>query len=227
MDNKTRALNRLGEKFITNEGLAVEIVEYFNSLNCTIKYEDGTISKNKIYEKLRAGKIKNPYRKAVYNIGYIGEGIYPTAINSKHTEAYQQWTGMLRRCYDKKFHQKHITYKECTTCTEWHNFQNFAKWFSGNYIAGYCLDKDILFKGNKLYSPQTCCFVPQEINKLLQKSDKTKRKYPLGVRTNGVSFQASMQIKRKFTYLGSYDTIEDAFSAYRERKRSYIKEIYR
>lgn len=56
------------------------------------------------------------------------------------------------------------TYEGCTVCDEWLYFSNFKKWFDENYIEGFQLDKDIIIRGNKVYSPQTCCFVPKEIN---------------------------------------------------------------
>lgn len=75
---------------------------------------------------------------------------------------------MLRRCYDKQFQERQPTYKGCIVCEEWYNFQNFAKWFDENYyeIEGekIALDKDLLKLNNKIYSPSTCCFLPQRIN---------------------------------------------------------------
>ena len=225
MDNVTRARNRIGKKYISNEGLEMEIIECFNSTNCTIRFKNGVTLKNRNYEKIKAGKVKNPYFPSVYNIGFIGEGNIIKNINGKHTEAYQQWTGMLERCYDEKFHLRHPTYKNCTVTKEWLNFQNFGEWFEKNYIESYHLDKDILIKGNKVYSPITCCFVPQEINKLLQKSDKIRGKYPIGVRMTVNSLQASITINGKYNYLGAFKNINDAFLAYKQAKEQYIKEI--
>ena len=77
---------------------------------------------------------------------------------------------MLERCYSQKTQEKHTTYKECSVSEEWYNFQNFAEWMDKNYnyetMQKWHLDKDILFKGNKIYSPERCAFVPQEINVL-------------------------------------------------------------
>ena len=85
---------------------------------------------------------------------------------------------MLRRCYDEKLHKKYPTYIDCKVCEEWLNFQNFAKWYYNNYYEieneKICLDKDILHKGNKIYSPDNCVFVPNNINVLFVKSDKSR-----------------------------------------------------
>ena len=81
---------------------------------------------------------------------------------------------MLIRCYNKKDLEKNPTYKNTTVCIEWCNFQNFAQWFEKNYIDDWALDKDILVKGNKVYSPETCCFVPREINEVFKNSTSNK-----------------------------------------------------
>ena len=105
----------------------------------------------------------------IYGIGFIGVGNYKSRNKTGHTKAYNAWAAMLQRCYDSKLHLRNPTYKECSVIEEWYNFQNFAGWFEKNYIDGYQLDKDLLIKGNKIYSPETCCFVPKEINLILGK----------------------------------------------------------
>ena len=54
---------RVGEKFITNEGYEVTIIEYFNSTNIVIQYEDGYISSGVTYGHLKSGEIKRPIER--------------------------------------------------------------------------------------------------------------------------------------------------------------------
>ena len=67
-------------------------------------------------------------------------------------------------------------YKECTVCQEWWNFCNFEKWYDEHYYEIedeiMDLDKDILFKGNKEYGPNTCCVIPHYINTCLLYTSK-------------------------------------------------------
>lgn len=83
---------------------------------------------------------------------------------------------MLNRCCSGKLHKRESTYINCKVCDEWLNFQNFSEWFKNNYyeVEGQRmeLDKDILNKGNKIYSPNTCIFVPHNINNLFTKMIK-------------------------------------------------------
>ena len=112
-------------------------------------------------------------------------------------------------------------------CDEWLTFSNFEKWFSdpdNGYFERYHLDKDILVKGNKIYSPNTCCFVPQEINSLFIKDNSKRGSLPIGV-TNGYkgSFVAQVNFRGVIQYLGKYDTKEQAFNAYKKEKEVIVK----
>jgi hypothetical protein len=129
----------------------------------------------------------------------------------------------MQRCYNKRQQVKQPTYVGCLVDERWDNFQVFAKWYEENYISGFALDKDILFKGNKIYSPETCCFVPQEINNLITKNDKRRGKYPLGVSKNGSGFAARANIKGEAINLGYFKTPERAFKAYKKAKEKEIK----
>ena len=88
------------------------------------------------------------------------------------------------------------------------------------------LDKDTLVKGNKIYSPETCIFVPQRINYLFLNSGGSRGLLPLGVYTVGKKY-ASRTSKngKRSVYLGSFDTPEEAFLAYKTAKEAYIKEV--
>ena len=143
---------------------------------------------------------------------------------------------MLRRCYSEDYKNKKPTYIGCEVYNEWLNFQNFAKWFEENYyeIEGetIALDKDILVKNNKIYSPNTCVFVPERINTLFTKADKSRGKLPIGIvednRTHHFRARCSTldengKIKR--VELGSYKTHEEAFIHYKQFKENYIKQV--
>ena len=142
---------------------------------------------------------------------------------------------MLMRCYYDKYQKKHPTYKGCTVCEEWHNYSNFKNWYDENYyeIEGeqMALDKDILVKGNKTYSPNTCVFVPQNINTLFIKRNKARGKYPIGITFNKdankfiAKCNTFYNVKKQQKYLGLYNTIEDAFNAYKKFKETEIKQI--
>ncbi len=90
------------------------------------------------------------------------------APNKLYRKEYLCWSDMFKRCYSENWLEKHSTYSEAEVCDGWLKFSNFLKWHQANYVEGWHLDKDLLGNG-KLYSPETCCFIPAYINKFLTK----------------------------------------------------------
>ncbi len=223
-----KKVERLGEIHVNNQGCPYEIINYENKRRCHIRFKNGyeTITG---YSEILKGNIKNPYYPSVHGVGYIGVGKYLKSINGKLTKVYKKWGNMLERCYSKKYHAKRPTYVNCTVDERWHNFQVFAEWYEENYkpeyMEGWELDKDILVKGNKIYSPETCRLIPKEINSLLLSSITKRGNYPIGVSKKGKKFKACISIKGISKPLGTFDTIEEAFQAYKNAKEEYIKEI--
>ena len=142
---------------------------------------------------------------------------------------------MLTRCYSDKYHKKQPTYIGCNASKEFHNFQNFGCWDEENYytVEGQRmeLDKDILVKHNKIYSPETCIYVPQTINKLFVKSDKTRGKSVIGTTPFNDKYMVQCGIinpetgKSKNEYLGLYDTEQEAFEVYKYHKERNIRQV--
>lgn len=216
---------KIGEVHTTNEGYKITVIDSVNYQDCTVQFEDGTIVSNKQYGDIKKGQIKNPNHTSIFGVGFIGVGKYVISVNGKHTKAYKVWKSMLGRCYYDKFLSKYASYKDCSVTEDWHNFQNFAKWFEENYVEGYQLDKDILFKGNKIYSAEFCIFVPQQINSVFTKCDKSRGDLPIGVSKNGKNFSAKLNKDSGRVYLGSYKTPEEAFKVYKEEKEYHIKSL--
>ncbi len=164
--------------------------------------------------------------KSTCGIGFLGIGKYSRINNLK---AYTLWSHVFQRCYNNNYLEKFPSYKGCSVHPDWHNFQVFAGWFEQNYdkkkMQGWHFDKDILFKGNKIYSPETCCFVPPEINTLFTKSNKNRGIYPIGVSIHNKRFKSYTLKEGKQIHLGTFDTPEEAFEAYKVAKEIKIKEL--
>jgi len=218
--------NRVGEKFTTNEGYLVEVVTYTAYLDIDIKFEDGHVVKV-AYDSLKKGTIKNYNHPSVYNIGFIGIGKHKAKINGKLSKSYMTWSHMLQRCYSKKYQEKQPTYKGCTVDKRWYNFQVFAEWYENNYIEDFHLDKDILFKENKIYSPENCCFVSQEVNNLFTKRKVYRGEYLIGVyfdkRIN--KFKAVCNVNGESNYIGVFCSEIEAFKAYKTVKEQTAKKL--
>lgn len=223
--------DRTGEFGFNNNGERMTIVRYGGRRDIDVQFDDGTIVEHKQYCNFKKREIKNPMFPSVYGVGFVGIGDFKTCDeNGKSTKCHKTWEDMHRRCYDPKCQEKHPSYKGCKVCKEWNNYQEFTKWDNENYYEvgneQMALDKDILCKGNKIYSPETCVYVPQSINKLFVKRDKCRGEYPIGVRKYGNKFQARLcKGNEKEIHLGLFNTPEEAFLAYKIAKEAYIKEV--
>lgn len=228
MDEKS---NRVGEEKINKFGSKMIITRYENSSDIDLYFpEYNWYCKHRTYSNFKKGSIRCPYESRYFNVGYLGEGDADTFVNSKMVKQYKLWSDLLRRCYDSKWYEKQPTYVNCTMCEEWLCYNTFYKWYEENYYKvpneRVALDKDILFKGNKRYSPETCVFVPQSINNLFVKREASRGEYPIGVsynKTNG-RFQAKCNnAYKERVELGDFSNPIDAFNEYKRFKEVTIK----
>lgn len=140
--------------------------------------------------------------------------------------SYHIWLLMLRRCYEESSLKREPTYIGCSVCDDWLLFTNFKEWYDKHFVEGFHLDKDILVKGNKVYSPDTCCFVPQEINNLLTKRQRERGKFPIGVhKTSDKVFRIIISKEGKEERVGKFRSVSEAFNAYKAAKEAHIKYV--
>lgn len=220
---------RTGETGVNKNGIPMVIKEYTNKRNVIVEFPStGEIVRCE-YSQFAKGSIKSHFSPSVYGVGIVG--LETTKINGKIVKSYKTWSSLLERCYANK-PNRNKTYVNCTVADEWVYYSNFKKWFDENYYEidneKMELDKDILVKGNKIYSPEACVFVPHSINTLFIKSNTTRGKYPIGVnyKKSINKYQARYSdINKKSVYLGCFETVIDAFYAYKIAKENYIKEV--
>lgn len=224
---------RLGLEKLNNQGCLMKIIEYKDVMNITVEFQDEFKYKTLCqWESFKNGKVKNPYFPSVYNVGIVGTK-YETVKNSMSIKEYDAWNSMLQRCYDNKYKERQPTYEYIYCCNEWfyfpnfyewlHSQENFDKWLNGKRWA---LDKDILIKGNKIYSPDTCCLVPSYVNSLFVKTNKSRGNLPIGVSRMRNKYRAMVSTNSGRVYLPIRKNPEDCFYLdYKPFKENYIKQI--
>jgi len=211
----------IGELHITNEGYTAKVIEGGSrEAYCIIQIKNWT--KEVRYSALKKKTIKYPYHKSVSGTGYFGVGVYSA---TKHKEAISIWRNLINRCYSEVHLQRNPTYRGTTVCKEWHNFQNFAKWFyeESNYQEGWEIDKDLLQQeGGKVYSAITCIFLPHDINSFLTNTQVANTSGFIGVHykksAKDKPWAAQINISRKRTHLGYFKTPEQASTAYKKAR---------
>lgn len=225
----------VGEVMSSNSYGDFEIIEADHSRKIKIRFLDTGCEKTGRASDLIKGEVSDPMRPFVATVGYPGIGHHKRrGADGKHTAAYSTWKNMLRRCYveSERWYHKYGG-RGVTVCEEWHNFQNFAEWYNERYREGYQLDKDLLSKSSKIYSPSTCVLIPQKVNILVSPIKRRSSDYPRGVVLNtsirrdtaGRKFKAVFGENYKMTTLGYFDSMHDAFMAYKNAKEDYIKRV--
>lgn len=161
-------------------------------------------------------------------LNFLKKKVYGVGVNdvfeSKNLKSYQVWVGMLERCYNDKTRNIYMSYSDCEVCESWLYFSNFKEWFDRHYVEGFALDKDILVKGNRIYSPDKCCFVPQEINNVVQRRKHSRGSTLIGVYKSGKKYSAHIGGKYR-VYIGTFDSQLEAFKEYKCVKEGIIKKL--
>ena len=206
-----------------------KIVKYNDSRNVEIQFLNTGYEATVELVQVKRGEVKDRYVPSVYGVGIVGNK-YPIKVNGVQTKEYGLWKSMLRRCYSDNSKNKNPTYEGCEVSDKFKSYEYFYEWCNkqiGFGVKGFELDKDLLVKGNKVYSESTCVFLPQEINTLLIKCTASRGKHPIGVcwsNTNKAFIAQVGKNKGKPECLGYFNTELEAFNVYKVAKESFIKE---
>ena len=218
-----------GSVFKTKSYGDVVVLEYYNARDVTIKFlNTGNVRKTGTSE-LKKGEIRDNEAFPVYSVG-IMDVPNEARRNVPIPKEYSIWNGVRQRCYNENIRHLTPSYQEVEMSENFKRYSYFKEWCH-NQIGfdqdGWQLDKDILIKGNKVYSEYTCCFVPQEINAALTNNKSVRGSFPSGVIYNCTKTRYRARIQRgdKWESLGTYDTPEEAFYAYKPVKEAHIKSL--
>lgn len=170
----------------------------------------------------------------IYGIGHTSK-TNPITSSGKKVKEYETWRGILKRCRDEQYILREPTYNGCVISNDWIYYDNFYSWITSqeNYEKWkqggreWAIDKDIKCKGNKIYSADTCLLVPQNVNSLFTNRKLHRGNCPIGVDywTKYDKFRASCMnpFTKKQEYIGSFDSTDSAFKAYKKYKENIIK----
>ena len=206
-----------------------KILKYNDTANVEIQFLKTGFETSVRLGDIKSGKVKDPYLPSVCGVGITGTK-YPSKVNGVLTKEYNLWCSMLTRCYSDAYRKKRPTYEGCEVSDKFKSYEYFYEWCHsqiGFGVEGWHLDKDLLVKGNKVYSEDSCVFLPSEINSLLTKRTASRGEYLIGVSWYSKSKTFIAQVnknKGKPEHLGYFKTEIEAFNAYKQAKESFVKE---
>lgn len=219
---------RVGDIIKTKHCGELKILEYTDSRNVVGVFTSTGYVVNGRADSFRNGNIRDRLAKTICGVGFLGEADHSS--HPLYVNVYDRWRNMLIRCNQPSKDAFRPSYLDCSVCSEWHDLSKFfiwcithPQWNDGEWE----IDKDILFKGNRVYSPETCCFVPTKVNNLFVKRDKLRGDFAIGVtRYSKSKFRAQCQDGRgvlaRFT---PRMTELEAFLDYKKFKESVIKSV--
>lgn len=201
-----------------------EVMDYKNAENVLIRFKTTGYEAIVRSQHIRKGLVKDYILPSVYGVGYYGNS---EAMERKTCVVRSRWVGLMRRCYDEsRIEPAYIT---ANVATDWHSFISFEEWAINQHgfnQKGWELDKDLLCRGNTLYSSETCVFLPKKINTALIRCERQRGDFPIGVQPNktGKKYEAWCGDGVRSRYLGVFDTIIEAFLCYKLKKEQTLSD---
>ncbi len=222
-----------GKVFKTNKYGNLIVTKYVSCKEVYVSFiETGYATVTQMTHVLNGG-VKDKFSPSVKGVGIVGDEVIQR--DGKHIREYKLWQDMLGRCYYAKLHKRLPSYSDCTASNNFKYFPYFKEWcnnqvgFNSKDDKGkpFQLDKDMLLKGNNIYSENTCVFIPQEINLLLTSCKSKRGELCVGVSLEKKSkkFVSYINILGEHKYLGSFNEEVEAFLVYKEAKESHIKTV--
>lgn len=170
-----------------------------------------------------------PGMKLLCGVG-INDTTDPVYINYKDGNKwwcpyYSCWYNMLRRVSGKYKTKKNESYKETKATEDFLRFSKFKPWMMSQDWKDKTLDKDILGDGT-LYSFETCCFIPNEVNVFLTGlHTPTERLYGVSYRPKTDNYVARVFYKEQHHALGTFSNKYTARASYVKKKLEFWEEV--
>lgn len=216
----------VGKVFPTKSFGDLKVLKYNNTSDVEVEFINTGGRRSAWVSSIMKGEVRDT---SVCKINKKGFMDLPNELRrGKHPKSYTVWNGMLQRCYNENMRDLHPTYTDCTTSETFKYFSKFKTWYEqqkGCDKEGWHLDKDILVKGNKVYSETTCCFVPPEINTLILNNKATRGSLPIGMyfEKDTGKYKVRVSIEGKQKHIGRFKCKEQAFQAYALAKKEQVR----
>lgn len=217
-----------GTLYDTNVSGQVEILSEPINGKVEVRFLNTGYTTTAYLSNIRAGTIRDKLMPTVYGVGVFGTK-YPAKLNGVIQKEYSLWTDMLKRCYDAKEHYRYPNYIGCSVSENFKSYEYFYEWCQkqvGFGNPGWHLDKDLLVKGNKVYSEDTCVFLPPELNTVLTTAGSIRGQLPIGVQlSKSGNYISSYNLGGVHFHGGTFYSVEEAFVHYKQAKEQYLQHL--
>lgn len=214
-----------GTQFSTKLSGVCTVIKYENSRSIYVMFEDGTVTRVS-GGNLCSGSISNPNRPTVFDVG-----VNDVEVKDYTDKRYVLWHSILRRSYSEVYHKSKPSYKDVRVSEDWKRLSNFMKDieklpnFDMALSNNWEIDKDVLSNGEKVYSKETCCFLPREINILFTRESTKGLKTGVSYNKRLCKFVASINIGKGSGHIGVYKTEKSAHTAYCKEKQKHLDSL--
>ena len=207
-----------------------KIIKKYNCQKYRIRFLLTNYEKDVCASCITYGEIRDPYYPIYYGVACLGN-----IKTTEHKREFNLWRFMIQRCYDKNYDgYKLYGEKGIQVCDRWLCFEYFLNDIP--YIKGFDeqkfinkkiqLDKDMSYVGHKskIYSINTCVFLPYRINfdeMLGRRKLRTSSRYVGVTKLKDGKWQVTYVHNGKAIYGGRYKTEYDAHLAYEKLKEEY------
>lgn len=209
-----------------------EVVEYKGNKHVLVRFIDTSFEIVTTSQHITKGQVRDKLHPSVFGVGFLGVGEYPAGGDTIGVQTCHIWRSMMARCYNKNVHSRSPTYIGCEVCKEWHNYQNFAKWYQANHPMDgkkYALDKDLKVHGNKIYSPDKCMLVSYPVNNFIINNGANRGSHMIGVSFDAKKEKFNSHCRNAFSakqeFLGLFSNELEAHLAWRKRKSELAYEL--
>jgi hypothetical protein len=207
------------------------VLEKLSNTRSKIKFMDTGYIADFYNVNIERGEFKDRLRPSLCGVGYgvmRGDSISPF---------HKTWQNMINRCHNPTYNDKYKSYSDCSVIEGWYDFRNFREWCEHthpyNTEVKFELDKDMRLQGNRVYSPETCMWIPKKLNQYINevkgassvtgvKGVSPAMRSGEGV-TDGVYEVRCADGKGGRVFLGHVNSIEEGSLIYKNYKEGRLK----
>lgn len=141
--------DRIGEKFKTSKGDVIEIVEYKDVKNITVRWEDGVTKRNVSMSAILTGNVRKPINYDIYRDGKF-KGRFSSFKIAGDTFKVDQNIFSQNKTAQSKVSKGFVVKKEGDILLDDKCYKDFIKWYKKYNEIDYARELSLFLQKNKI-----------------------------------------------------------------------------